>query len=135
MKLRMITKKYTIGPALQLPTKSILWSMIFILTTLGVKSKYIFSTLSSTQTSSVQHIGSTQGPSLFSTQNPSVQHQNPLSSTQKNPPFHTPLSSTQKPLNSTHPSVPHQKPFSSTLKTPRFNNKNPSVLFFVCGVC
>ena len=27
----------------------------------------------------VQHIGSTQGPHLFSTQNPSVQHQKPLS--------------------------------------------------------
>ena len=31
---------------------------------------------------SVQHIGSTQQPHLFRTQNPSVQHQKPLSSTQ-----------------------------------------------------
>ena len=63
--------------------------------------------VSSTQTSSVQHIGSTQGPHLFSTQNPSFQHQKPLSST-------------PKPLNSTSPSVPHQKPLSSTPKPPQF---------------
>ena len=37
--------------------------------------------LSSTQTPSVQHIGSTQVPHPFSTQNPSVQHQKSLSST------------------------------------------------------
>ena len=41
--------------------------------------------LSSTHTPSVQHIGSTQGPHLFSTRNPSVPHQNPLSSTPKTP--------------------------------------------------
>ena len=34
--------------------------------------------LSSTQTPSVQHIGATQGPHLFSAQNPSVPHQKPL---------------------------------------------------------
>ena len=55
--------------------------------------------ISSTQTASVQQIGSTQGPHLFSTQNPSFQH--------------------QKPLSSTSPSVPHQKPLSSTPKPPQ----------------
>ena len=76
--------------------------------------------LSSTQTTSVQHIGFTQGPHLFSTQNPSVSHQKPLGSTAKiphfqppqfqteNPQFHTPLSSTLQPRSSTQPSVPHR---------------------------
>ena len=59
--------------------------------------------LSSTQTPSVQHIDSTQGPHVFNTQNPSVQHQN--LSVQH-----------QKPLSSTHFSVPHQKPLGSTPK-------------------
>ena len=52
---------------------------------------------------SVQHISSTYGPHLsapkipqFHTKNPSVQHQNPLSSTPKTPQFHLPLSSTPK---------------------------------------
>ena len=63
--------------------------------------------LSSTQTPSVQHIGSTQRPHLFSTQNPSVLHQKPLSSTPKPPQFHTKNSS-----------VPH---------TAQFHTKNPSV--------
>ena len=55
---------------------------------------------------SVQHIGSTQGPHLFSTQNPSVQRQKPLSSAPKPPKFHTPLSFTPKkasPKNSQKP--------------------------------
>ena len=67
-------------------------------------------TRSSTQTLSVQHVGSTQGPHLFSTQNLSVEHQKLLSSTPKS------LSSTPKPL-------------SSTPKTPHFNT------VFVWGVC
>ena len=45
--------------------------------------------LSCTQTPSVQHIGSTQGPRLFSTQNLSVQHLKPVSSTPKPPQFNT----------------------------------------------
>ena len=59
--------------------------------------------LSSTQTSSVQHISSTQGPHIFRTQNPSVQHQKPLSSTPKS------LSSTPKTsqFNPKTPSLPH----------------------------
>ena len=58
--------------------------------------------LSSTQSPSVQHIGSRQGPHLFSTQNISVQHQKPLSlipkllsSTPKTPQFHTETPSVQ----------------------------------------
>ena len=51
-----------------------------------------------------QHIGSTQGPHLFNTQNPSFQHQKTLVSP---------------------PSVPHQKLLSSTSKTPQFNTKTP----------
>ena len=42
---------------------------------------------------SVPHIGSTQGPHLFSTENLSVPHQEPLSSTPKSPQFDTPFSS------------------------------------------
>ena len=42
-------------------------------------------------------LSSTQGPRLFNTQNPSIQHQNP------SVPY-------QKPPSSTHLSVPHQNP-------------------------
>ena len=49
------------------------------------------------------HIGSTQGPHLFSTQNPSIQHQKPLSSThlsvQHTRQFNTPVSSTPNNIN------------------------------------
>ena len=55
---------------------------------------------------SVQHMGSTQGPNYFSKKNPSVQHQNPLSSTKKT-------------LSSTHPSVPHTAQFNT--KPPQFH--------------
>ena len=83
---------------------------------------------------SVQHISSTQKGHSFSaskipqfhTENPSVQHRKPLSSTQPSVPQQKPFSSTypsishQKPLSSTHPSVPLQKPLSSTPKTEKF---------------
>ena len=71
----------------------------------------------------VQHLGSTQRQHLFSTQNPSVQHQKSLSSTPKSlsstlktPLSDTPLISTPKPpqFNTKTPSVPHRKPLSST---------------------
>ena len=96
---------------------------------------------------SVQHISSTHEPHLFSPQNPSVPHQQPLSSTQP-PQFHTinpsvqhrnPLRSTQKtpqshPLSSTrspqfyteNPSVP-TPPLSFTPKTPQFHTKKSSI--------
>ena len=63
----------------------------------------------------------------FSTQNPSVPHQKPLSSTPKTPQFHLPLSSTPKlpQLRINSPSV--QPPLSSTPKTPQLNTKTPSV--------
>ena len=71
--------------------------------------------VSSTHTPSVQQIGSTQGPPLFSTQIPQfnnkiTQFHPPLSSTPKAP------SSRPKPLQFLikNPSVPHQKPLSST---------------------
>ena len=85
--------------------------------------------LSSTQTPSVQHIGSTQGPHLFITQTPSVQHQKPLSSTSSSVPPQKPLSSTVKTpqFHNKNPSVPHQKPLSSIPKTPQFHTENPSV--------
>ena len=52
---------------------------------------------SSTQTPSVQHNGSTQGPHLFSTQKPkNPQFNQALSFTPKTPQFHLPLSSTPK---------------------------------------
>ena len=51
--------------------------------------------LSSTQTPSVQYIGSTQGPHLFSTKIPQ--------------------------FNTKNPSVPYRKPLSSTPKTSQFN--------------
>ena len=73
-------------------------SQLIIYSQFSLISRYTFLKrvlLSSTQTRSVQHIGSTQGPHLLSTQNPSVQHKNP--------------------------SVPHQKPLSTTPKTPQFN--------------
>ena len=62
-----------------------------------------------------------KGPHLFSTQNPSIQHQKPLSSTSK---F---LSSTPKTpqFHTKNPSVPLL--LSSTPKTPQFQIKNPSV--------
>ena len=70
---------------------------------------------------------STQGPHLFSTQNPSVQHTLQ---------FHTKNFSVQhqKPFSSTHSLVPHRKlissnPFSSTPKTPQLHT------VFVWGVC
>ena len=44
---------------------------------------------------SVQHIGSTLGPHVFSTQNHPVQHQNPSVPHQKPLSFTSPLSSTQ----------------------------------------
>ena len=88
--------------------------------------------LSSTQTPSVQHISSTFGPLLFSPKNPSVpktpqfnttpqfhtkkpsvQHQNPLSSTPKIPQFNT------------SPSVQHPKPLSSTLTLTLNPNTQP----------
>ena len=74
----------------------------------------------------------TRGPLVFSSQNSSVPHQKPLSSTPKTPQFHTknpsvqhkPLSSTPKtPQFNTPPSVPHQKPLSST-HPPQFHTKN-----------
>ena len=68
--------------------------------------------LSSTQTPSVPHIGSTKGPHLLSTQNPSVPP----------PQFHTKNSSVQGTS-----SVLHQKPLSSTPKPPQFHTKSPSV--------
>ena len=58
--------------------------------------------LSSTQTPSIQHIGSTQGPHLFSTRNTSVPHQ-------------TPLSSTPKPLSSTHLNYSNHQPWYQAL--------------------
>ena len=74
--------------------------------------------LSSTHTPSVQHVGSIQGPHLFSTRNLSVPHQKLLSSTPKLPHFNT--------------------PFSSTPKLPQFQTQNPSELkgllnWAVCG--
>ena len=45
---------------------------------------------------SVPHIGSTQGPHLFSTENLSVPHQEPLSLTPKSPQFETPLRQTEE---------------------------------------
>ena len=83
----------------------------------GTKPFKIRVPLSSTQTPSVQQISSIQGPHLFGSQNPSVQHQKPLSSTLKSlsstlktPKFSTPLISHQKPLISSNPSVQHQNP-------------------------
>ena len=64
---------------------------------------------------SVQHMGSTQGPNYFSKKNPSVQHQNPLSSTKKNPQFHTPLSSAHCSVQHQTPSVPHCHQFYRAL--------------------
>ena len=52
------------------------------------------------------HMSSTQGPHIFSTQNPSVQHQKPLSSTMKTRQFNRPL--------------------GLTPKTPQFNTKKAS---------
>ena len=54
--------------------------------------------LSSTQTSSVQHISFTRQPHLFSPQNPSVPHKKPLNFTHSSVPHHKPLSLTQKKL-------------------------------------
>ena len=76
------------------------------------------------------HMSSTQVLHLFSTQNPSVQHQKLLSSTSPSVPHQKPLRSThfsvphQKPLSSTHFSVQHQSPLSSTPKIPQFHTKN-----------
>ena len=53
----------------------------------------------------------TKGPLLFSPQNSSVSHQEPLSSTPRTAQFHT-----------RNPSVPHQKPLGSTSKIPQTKN-------------
>ena len=66
-----------------------------------------------------------KGPHLFSTQNPSVPHQKPLSSTPES------LSSTQKTLGSTPPQF--NILLSSKPKTPQFNTKTP--LVWNCGLC
>ena len=82
--------------------------------------------VSSTQTSSVQHIGSTQGLYLFSTRNPQFHTKHP--SVPPNPQFHNKISQ----INTKTPSVPHQKsisstPLSSKPKPPQFYTKNLSV--------
>ena len=64
--------------------------------------------LSSTQTPLVQHIGSTHGPNLFGSLNPSVQHNKSLSSTPKTPQFNTLLSITPKNPSSTQTAVPYK---------------------------
>ena len=63
---------------------------------------------------SVQNIGSTQGPHLFSTQNSSVQTKTPQFD---HPEFHTKHPS----FPHRNPTVQHQKPLHSTPKTPQFN--------------
>ena len=69
--------------------------------------------LSSTQTPSIQHIGSTQGPHLFSTQNlyPSVPHRPPQLNT----------------------SVSHKDHTFSAPKIPQFNTKPPQFLVWNWG--
>ena len=83
--------------------------------------------LSSTQTPSVQHIGSTQRPHLFSTPNSSVPHQEPLCSTSPLFPHEQLLCSTPKTpqFHTKNPSIQHTSQFHT--KNPQFNTKNPSV--------
>ena len=74
--------------------------------------------LSSTQTPSVQHIGSIRRPNFFSTQNPSGQYHKPVSSTPKSLSF---IPKTPQ-FNKKPPSVKHQKPLSSTPKPTHLNS-------------
>ena len=88
----------------------------------------------------------TQGPRLISTQDPSVQHRKPLSSTpkslsstQKTPLFNTqtPSVSHQNPLSVTSKTLQFHTPLSSTPKTPQFHTpqaKTEGFLVLNCGV-
>ena len=83
---------------------------------------------------SVQHISSTQGPLLFSPQDPSVQHVQCVNPTPKNHQFTTKKRPFNKPVSSTHKKRqfsikkrPFNTPVSSKPKNRQFSNNNPSV--------
>ena len=82
--------------------------------------------LSSTQTPSVQHIGSHTSTTPFQQPKSLSSAPKSVSSTRK-PLGSTPSVPHQKPLSSTNPLVPHLKPLNSTPKPPQLRTENPSV--------